>query len=286
MQVAVEQTVPQAALECREQQRLDQLGAVEPLFADGGDVVDAHAVHALHGEHPLAGEVPVHLGDFDVLAERRAVQAADPVLHGLRLEAEVELLGEVVGEVGDDVLRGQSAAELGELDDLREALQDLQVGGDPAADARALDLHDDVLAAVQGREVDLGDRRRGERFLVEVLEQLGGVVAELLLEQPVYGLGVGGRYGVEQGAELTGQRFAECAGAGRDDLAEFDVGGTQVGEGLRDLLDDLHLPGASGGQLGDDAGGGPGELPTRGADAGRLDRERNPIQFGDLPVLG
>ena len=134
--------------------------------------------------------------------------------------------------------------------------------------------------------VDLGDRRRGERLLVEVLEQLGGLVAEFLLEQLVYCLGVGGRYGVEQAAELTRQRFAECAGAGRDDLAELDVGGTQVGEGLWDLLDDLHLPGAPRGQLGDDAGGGPGELPTCGADAGRLERERNPIQFGDLPVLG
>ena len=43
VQVAVEQAVPQSALECREQQRLDQFGAVEPGLADGGDVVDAHA---------------------------------------------------------------------------------------------------------------------------------------------------------------------------------------------------------------------------------------------------
>ena len=91
----------------------------------------------------------------------------DPGVHRLRLEAEVQLLGEVVGEVGDDVLRGQPAAQLGQLDDLRDALQDLQVGGDPAADARPLDLDDDLLAAVQGRVVHLRDRRRRERLLVE-----------------------------------------------------------------------------------------------------------------------
>ena len=90
-----------------------------------------------------------------------------PGVHRLRLEAEVELLGEVVGEVGDDVLRGEPPAQLGELDQLRAALEDLQVGGDAAADAGPLDLDDDLLAGVQRRVVHLGDRRRGERLLVE-----------------------------------------------------------------------------------------------------------------------
>ena len=104
VQVAVEQAVPQAALEGGEQQRLDQLGAVEALAPDGFDVVDADAVDALHGEYPLAGELPVHLRHRDVAAQRRAVQAGHPGLHGLRLDAEVQLLGEVVGEVGHHVL--------------------------------------------------------------------------------------------------------------------------------------------------------------------------------------
>ena len=54
VQVAVEQPVPQTALEQGEQQRLDQFGAVEPGLADGGGVVDADAVHPLHRQHPLA----------------------------------------------------------------------------------------------------------------------------------------------------------------------------------------------------------------------------------------
>ena len=107
------------------------------------------------------------------------------------------------------------------------------------------------------------------------------------LEQLVHLVGVGGRHRVEQAAELPGQRFAERARAGRDDLAELDVGGAQVGERLRDLLD---RPSAASeprpGELGDDACAGAGDLPTRRADAGRLDRQRHPIQLGDLAVLG
>ena len=243
VQVAVEQPVPQPALERREQQGLDQFGAVEPLFADRGDVIDAHAVDALHGQHPLGGELPVHVGHLDVLAQRRTMQSAVPGLHGLCLEAEVELLGEVVGEVGDHVLRRETPAQLGELDDLGEAPQDLQVGGDPAADTRPLDLHDDVLAAVQGGEMHLGDGRRGERPLLEVLEQLGGLGTEFLGEQLVHFGGVSRWHGVEQAAELARHGLTEGTRAGRDDLSELDVGGPQVGEGLRDLPDDLRLPG-------------------------------------------
>ena len=158
-----------------------------------------------------------------------------PGVHRLRLEAEVQLLGEVVGEVGDDVLRGEPSAQLGQLDELRAALEDLQVGGDAAADAGPLDLDDDLFAGVQGGVVHLGDRRRCERLLVERLEQVLGVVAEFLDEQLVHLVGVGGRHAVEQAAELAAQRFAERAGAGRDDLAELDVGGAEVGERLRDL---------------------------------------------------
>ena len=186
VQVAVEQAVPQAALEEAEQQGLDQLGAVESGLADGGDVVDADALHPLHRQHLLGGVVPVHLRHPDVLAQRRRVQVRDPGVHRLRLEAEVQLLGQVVGEVGDHVLGGQPAAQLGQLDGLGEALEDLQIGGHPAADARPLDLDHDLLAAVQGGVVHLGDRRRRERLLVEAGEQLRRIAAELLGEQLVH----------------------------------------------------------------------------------------------------
>ena len=96
----------------------------------------------------------------------------DPRVHRLRLEPEVELLGEVVGEVGDDVLGGQPPAELDQLDELRAALEDLQIGGDAATDAGPLDLDDDLLAAVQRRVVHLRDRGRSERLVLEGLEEV------------------------------------------------------------------------------------------------------------------
>ena len=106
MQVAVEQAVAQPALEHAEQQRLDQLGTVEARLADGRDVVDADALDALHRQYPLAGQIPVHLRHPDVLAQRGRVHVRDPGVHRLGLEPEVQLLGDVVGEVGNDVLRG------------------------------------------------------------------------------------------------------------------------------------------------------------------------------------
>ena len=109
VQVAVEQAVAQAALEGGEQQRLHQFGAVETLLADGGKVVDAHAVDVLHGEHPLTGELPMHLRHCDIAAGEPC--RPDPGLHRLRLDAEVEFLGEVVGEVGDDVPRREPPSD-------------------------------------------------------------------------------------------------------------------------------------------------------------------------------
>ncbi len=43
VQVAVEEAVPQPALEDAEQQRLHQVGTVEASLADGGHVIDADA---------------------------------------------------------------------------------------------------------------------------------------------------------------------------------------------------------------------------------------------------
>ena len=59
--------------------------------------------------------------------------------------------------------------------------------------------------------------------------------------------GVGRRHGVQQAAELPGQRLAEGARARGDDLAELDVGGAEVGEEQKALrqvggehLGDMH----------------------------------------------
>jgi hypothetical protein len=89
--------------------------------------------------------------------------------------------------------------------------------------------------------VHLGDGGRGERLLLEAGEQLRRLAAQFLLEQLVHFLGVGRGHRVEQAAELAGHLLAERARAGGDDLAELDVGGSEVGEGLRNLLQHLVL---------------------------------------------
>ena len=202
VQVAVEQAVPQAALEGAEQQCLDQFGAVETLLADRGDVVDPHSLDAFHGQHALTGELPMHIGHLDIAAQRRGVQARHPGLHRLRLDPEVQLFGKVVGEVGDDVLGRQPPACLGQLDHLGEALEDLQIGRHPAPDSRALNFDDDVLAGVQGGVVHLGDRRRREWLLLEAGEQLRRIGSEFGLEQFVHLGGIGWRHRVEQAAKF------------------------------------------------------------------------------------
>ena len=108
-----------------------------------------------------------------------------------------------------------------------------------------------------------------------VLEQILRLVAEFLGEEFVDLVAVRGGDGVEQRAELPGERLAEGAGAGRDDLAELDVVGGPGRRTAGDLLDDLGLPRSPGGQLGEHTGAGAGELPAGGPEADRLERQRN-----------
>ena len=73
------------------------------------------------------------------------------------------------------------------------------------------------------------------KVLLEGGEQVSWIAAQLFLRL-VHFLGVGGRDGVEQAAELRDSGSPERARARRDDLSELDAGGAQVGEGLGDLL--------------------------------------------------
>ena len=163
-----------------------------------------------------------------------------PGVHRLCLEAEIQLLGEIVREVGDDVLCGQSPAQLGELDQVRAAFQDLQVGGDAATDPGPLDFDDDLFAAVQGRVVHLGDRRRRERFSSKVANRFAGSSPRSSSNSLRTSSIVGGRHRIEQAAELAALS-RRTRPAGRDDLTELDIGGSEIDEHFWDLPDDLLL---------------------------------------------
>ena len=243
VQVAVEQAVPQAALEGREQQRLDQLGAVESLLADRRrrrrcaprDTRSMVSTRSLVNSQCTCGTRMLRPSGEPC---RPDTQASIDCASMRKSSSSARLSAKSATTSCADSRRPSLASST----DLREALEDLQVGGDPAADARPLDLDDDLLAGVQGGEVHLGDRRRGERLLLERGEQVGRVGAEFLLEQLVH---LARCRPAARRRAGCGTRGTVCSpnapGARGDDLAELDVGGAQVGEGLRNLPDDLVL---------------------------------------------
>jgi hypothetical protein len=152
-------------------------------------------------------------------------EGAGDVDHVLRLQAEVELLGDRLGEQLDQCRRvGQGGH--------RDAAH--QPGGDPGHDGEvlldqpvhlgALDLDHHVLAGPQRGGVDLGDRRGRQRLLVEAVEHLPQGPAEVLLHHLADRLPRLGWHLVTALLELGDQRLGEDALTGGDDLAELDVG--------------------------------------------------------------
>ena len=167
----MEQPVPQSPLEQAEQQGLDQLGAIEAGVAHGSDVVDADALDALHGQDPRAGQVPVHRSTWMFLPNGEACMWDTQASIDCASRRKSSSSARLSAKSATTSCARQSATQLGQLDQLRAPLEDLQVGGDAATDARPLDLDDDLFAAVQGRVVHLRDQRRRERLFVEALEQ-------------------------------------------------------------------------------------------------------------------
>ena len=146
------------------------------------------------------------------------------VEHVLGLEAEVELL--------DDRLREQlhqrrRVGERGDGDAADEAGREPRERGDVVAeelrDPRALHLDDDLLAGDEAGRVHLRDRRRRDRLLVELGEELLERAAEVDLDDGPDVLERLGRHLVAQLLELGDQLVGEEALAARDDLAELHV---------------------------------------------------------------
>lgn len=98
-------------------------------------------------------------------------------------------------------------------------------------DLRALHLDDHVLAGVQGGPVDLRDRRRRHRRLLEGGEDGLDRLAQVLLHDPAHrGERLGG-HPVAAALELLDQVVGEHAVTGGDDLAQLDVRRAEALEG-------------------------------------------------------
>ena len=144
-----------------------------------------------------------HVGDDD---ER--VAAEDPRQRALVLG--LELVVELLLDPGADLLADRLGVHPGgdPLDQPQDQAQVLHVGADRRGDARVLDLDRHLPAVEQGRAVDLADRGRRDRLLVEVLEHVGQALVELLLDHLAHVLEGDRRGGVAQ-------RARACAGTPR-----------------------------------------------------------------------
>ncbi len=172
----------------------------------------------------------------------------------LRLDLVVELLGDPLAQLAVERLDVEPGRE--PLDQRQQQREVAEVGLDRLGDAGVLELDRDLVAVERDRAVDLADRGGGERLLLEGLEVVADLAAELLLEQLADLLERQRRDVVaqrgERRLELLALRLRDRGEVdGGEDLADLHRRAAQLAE----LLDEL--AGERGGAL---AGGGVGVL--------------------------
>ena len=197
-------------------------------------------------------------------------QGAGDVEHVPGLEPEVELLGDGLGEQLDQRRRvGQGGHRDPAHQPGSDPGHDGQVLPDEAGDLGPLDLDHDLLAGPQHRGVDLGDRRRRHRPVLEAGEDGLQGPAEVLLHHPAHRLPRLGRHLVAALLELRHERLGEDPVPRGDDLAQLDVGRAEP----------LGGPPQPAGEVGHRLGAAPPPLPRRPdgqADPQMPQRDRHP----------
>ncbi len=162
--------------------------------------------------------------------------------HGACLVAEVELLGELLTEPGDDrpherrVATGDPRCEA-----RQQPRHDLEVARDFSPDARTRHLHRHVAAVSHPGAVHHRDRRAADRARIDPAEHVAERPAELGLDRGLDAIEPNRTPGVEQRAELLGHLRAEHAGRGRDELTELHVRCAEVLEGAAHLTGELSV---------------------------------------------
>ena len=181
-----------------EEEPVDDLAPpVAQRLVDVGRLRPSPSVDHLHGEHPIARQLGEHLGHAD---ERMAAVVLGELALVRQLGGVVELLAEplrdLVGEGAHVEVAELRDDALGDLHEREEQLGVRQVVADGVGDAGILHLDRDLGAVVQAGDVDLADRRSGDRCRGELGEELLGPTPELALddgghEHGVHRLGVG-----------------------------------------------------------------------------------------------
>ena len=139
-------------------------------------------------------------------------------------------------QVLDDALGVRESSRLRAHQQLGDAIHDPQVAVHARLDVRALDLHHGLSTVEEDAGVDLGDRRRRQRRVVEGPEDLANGPAQVLANDSAGGLGRKRWYFVEEAQTGVGQWAGEQSGRRGDQLAELDERGTQELEGPHQAL--------------------------------------------------
>ncbi len=224
VEVAVEEAVDHRPLHEGDHAGADDLLGVDAGVAHSDDIVELEARQPLHHEHPAGHQAGVRAG-HDVAPLPELGQHLGDVEHVGRLEPEVQLLDDRLREQLHQRRRVGQRGDRDPSDQVgRQPRHRPQVLAHQRGDLGPLHLDDDRLAGVEGRRVDLGDRRRGQRRAVEPGE--GGLEggAEVGLDHLPHDRERLGRDLVAAALELLDQLGREEALAGGDDLAELDVG--------------------------------------------------------------
>ncbi len=195
---------------------------------------DRNAVHALHRQHVHGAGTPVHLGHPQ---QTRVGEIAAQLIGVGALADQVELVVQVMVELVDHLQRPQPAGVGRHPGQQRaEGAQQRQVALDDVGHAGTQHLDRHRAAVVQTREVDLGDRRRGDRRGVELGIDLGDPAAEATLDLRDGVLPRKWRHPVLQQCELVGDVDGDQVAPGREHLAELDEDRPQAFERLAQSL--------------------------------------------------
>ncbi len=126
------------------------------------------------------------------------------------LELVVELLVDALADLGRGRLDVDARRD--RAHDPQDHPEVLHVGPDRLGHPRVLDLDRHIAAVVQAGAVDLADRGRGDRLLVELGEQVHELVLELGLDHLAHVVEADVGSGVAQGAELALELVAVLLG--------------------------------------------------------------------------
>jgi hypothetical protein len=189
-------------------------------------LADLDAVHERHRQHGLAAPRRVTVGNSVSGSPAKFGHARDAA----RLVGQVGLARQHVGELLVDALDLVDRHE--RLVDLERPAQHPQIDADDVGDVGVEHLDRQPLAVGGAGLVDLAERRRGDRRLLEAGERRLGRLAERLLERLGDRRGTVGRHLVLQALELLGVRPRQERAHDRQDLAELDVDAAQPDEAL------------------------------------------------------